>query len=175
MLRTTPGGLSFQDPYAIASSGPTHRSGPRQRLAADTELRRCHQGPCDANPWHRDRTAWAAARWVCVLHPCAATASRSRLTKPREAPSDGPACGQYEAAHGCGDKLRKDFIFARRRANEAGIARRLLLSPLHRRARFRSPQRGEKDSECAWRGRQVQRPGAVACRAPLASCPLCFR
>ena len=43
LLRATPGGLSFQNPYAIASSGPTHRFGPRQRLAVDTELRRCRQ------------------------------------------------------------------------------------------------------------------------------------
>ncbi len=41
--------------------------------------------------------ASAAARWVCVLHPCAATASRSRLMTPHEAPSDGPAWAQYES------------------------------------------------------------------------------
>ena len=53
--------------------------------------------PGVANLSRRDRAAWTAARWVCVLHPCAATALRSRLTTPREAPSDGPAWAQYES------------------------------------------------------------------------------
>ncbi len=34
----------------------------------------------------RDRAAWAAARWVCVWHPGAATAGRSRLTTPAKRP-----------------------------------------------------------------------------------------
>jgi hypothetical protein len=56
------------------------------------------QEPRDPAVWRcRDRAAWAAARWVCVLHPGAATASRSRLTTPREAPSDGPAWANYES------------------------------------------------------------------------------
>ena len=54
LLRTTPGGLSFQDPSSPlrVPQGPTHRLGPRQRLPADPGLRRCHQGPGDANSWH---------------------------------------------------------------------------------------------------------------------------
>jgi hypothetical protein len=62
------------------------------------------RGPGDANSWRQDRAAWAAARWVCVLHPCAATARLSRLTTPREAPSDGQACAEYEAGKFEGDK-----------------------------------------------------------------------
>jgi len=53
--------------------------------------------PGVANLSRRDRAAWTAARWVSVLHPCAATASRFRLTTPREAPSDEPARAQYES------------------------------------------------------------------------------
>jgi len=78
----------------------------------------------------QDRAAWAAARWVCVLHPCAATALRSRLTTPREAPSVGPACRQYEAAQAGGDKFAAFFIYAPVALIPAGIARCLLLSPL---------------------------------------------
>src|SRR6476469_1866808 len=70
--------------------------------------------PGDANPWHRDRAAWTAARWVCVLHPCAATASRSRLTTPREAPSDGPAWAQYESRKVRGDNLNSESEMRRR-------------------------------------------------------------
>ena len=66
LLRATPGGLSFQVPYAAASSGPTHRFESRQRLAVDTELQRCRQETRDANPWRRDRAAWAAALGVRV-------------------------------------------------------------------------------------------------------------
>jgi len=53
--------------------------------------------PGVANLSRRDRAAWTAARWVSVLHRCAATASRFRLTTPREAPSDEPARAQYES------------------------------------------------------------------------------
>ena len=62
-----------------------------------TELRRCRQRARDANCGAGADAASAAARWVCVLHPGAATALRSRLTTPREAPSDGPAWAQYES------------------------------------------------------------------------------
>src|SRR4051812_8733398 len=81
--------------------GPRWLSGfypPLWTLAAPGRLARSYgaaaKEPGDANCGAGTDAAPAAARWVCVLHPCAATALRSRLTTPHEAPSDGPACGQ---------------------------------------------------------------------------------
>jgi len=70
----------------------------RRRIEAERRSRpRSASGIGSAEPVATDRAAWTAARWVCLLHPCAATASRSRWTTPREAPSDEPAWAQYES------------------------------------------------------------------------------
>ena len=82
-----PGGLSLL-PAAVDLCG---------RLSVGPDVRQPPPRARDANLSRRDHAACAAARWVCVLHPCAATASRSRLTTPREAPSDGPAWAHYES------------------------------------------------------------------------------
>ena len=74
-----------------------HRFGLLQRLAVWHGVTALPPKSPVTPLWRRDHAASAAARWVCVLHPCAATASRSRLTTPREAPSDGPAWEQYES------------------------------------------------------------------------------
>ena len=55
--------------------GPTGSDLSRSPRSYRADVRR----PGVANLSRRDRAAWTAARWVCVLHPCAATASRSRF------------------------------------------------------------------------------------------------
>ena len=52
-------------------------------------------GPC----------SFSSPHVVCVLHPCAATALRLRLTTPHEAPSDGPACAEYQGRFSGSAKL----------------------------------------------------------------------
>jgi hypothetical protein len=86
----------FSGPLSLVrSSGLSTAVGPLRHLPVETVLRHRLQGSGAAKLSLRDLTAWAdAVRWVCVLHPCAATASQSRLTTPREAPSDGPACAE---------------------------------------------------------------------------------
>ena len=51
--------------------------------------------PCGAQPALRDPAAWAAARWVCVLHPCAATAIPSRLHDASRSALGGQDCADY--------------------------------------------------------------------------------
>ena len=65
LLRRTSGGLTFQapSPFSFGCSACPPLSGPRQRLAVGSAVRRCiRRSSGDARLAHRDPAAWAAAR-----------------------------------------------------------------------------------------------------------------
>jgi hypothetical protein len=95
LLRTTPGGLSFQNPSAVGVLGAYP---PLWDLDSAWPLARSYgaaaKGPGDANLSHRDRPAWAAAGGVYVGHP-SFRMTRGHRTPPRISDAaDAPRLGR---------------------------------------------------------------------------------
>ena len=87
------------------------------------------QGPVIRSTRTGTDAAWAAARWVCVLHPGAATASRSHSTTPRERPRLDRPARSMSPGKPTGDKFDQEIYFASGAPIRPGIVWRLLLSP----------------------------------------------
>ena len=85
---------SARPPVAEVSN---HRFGPGQRLAVWHGVTALPPKSPVTPSVAPGRCSFSRRALGGVLHPCAATALRSRLTTPREALSDGPAWAQYES------------------------------------------------------------------------------
>ncbi len=72
----------------------------------------------DANCGAGTDAAPAAARWVCVLHPCAATASRPRLMTPMKRPRTDRPARSIRPPGGCGDKCSRKCDYSPGRARQ---------------------------------------------------------
>jgi len=128
----------------------TRRFGPRPRLAADTELRRGHQGPGVANLSRRDRAAWAAALGVRV-----APVRGHRGSVPlNDASRSALGWTGLRVYLGPNSRAGISTFFAGGAGIAAGIARGLLLFPLDfppsfRVAAFGRSRKDRKESRAA--------------------------